>query len=35
VRRIEGKIDIYDLNVELDVNYEVYPLEKGKVAPPN
>ena len=31
VRRIEGKTDIYDLQVELDVNVDVYPIDKEKV----
>lgn len=31
MRRVEGKSDIYDLQVDLDVNTEIYPIEKEKV----
>ena len=31
VKRIVGKSDIYDLTIELDVNTDIYPIEKDKV----
>jgi len=31
VQRIQGKSDIYDLNITLDINTQVYPIEQDKV----
>lgn len=31
VKRIEGKSEIYDLKIELDVNTDIYPIYKDKV----
>lgn len=32
VKRVSGKSDIYDLQIELDVNTDIYPVEKENVS---